>query len=234
MSLNLSHNAIQKIENLNENYFLLELDLSYNFIEKIENLENLNCNILNLMNNNLREITGLDDLNMLMHLNLAKNSISKLKGLQNLEKLRYLYLSSNKISRAKQVAYLTPLKFLTTLDLCFNDVQTRKFYRYKWIYHLPQLRTLDGQDVTSYEKVKANNFFGENLHKCIQIFNNYLPDEDFIDRRLFVKEQIDPESDSEEENREIDKYEGSKAGSSAGVTANNLIQTTLSERKKKM
>jgi Leucine-rich repeat (LRR) protein len=127
----LRNNRIIKIENLNNVNYLEELDLSYNQIEIIENLDHLNLRKLNLMNNCVRNITGLDNLSKLIELNISKNSISRLKGLQNLLSLRYLYVSSNQLSRAKQVAYISELPYLTDVDFCFNDVQNRKYYRYQ-------------------------------------------------------------------------------------------------------
>jgi len=127
----LNHNNIKKIENLQENPYLEHLDLSYNEIEVIENLDGLNLQKLNLMNNRIKLITGLDNLPNLIELNISKNQISRLKGLQSLVNLRYLYLSSNLISRAKQVAYISELTFLTDVDFCYNDVQNRKFYRFQ-------------------------------------------------------------------------------------------------------
>jgi protein phosphatase 1 regulatory subunit 7 len=128
------NNKITKIENLRENQYLDNLDLSYNQIEFIENLDHLNLKKLNLMNNCIRNITGLDNLTSLLELNLSKNYISRLKGLQYLTNLRYLYVSSNLLSRAKQVAYISELPYLTDVDFCFNDVQNRKFYRYQVYY----------------------------------------------------------------------------------------------------
>lgn len=55
------------------------------------------------------------------------------------------------------------------------------------------------------EKVKADCLFGDDLEKKKEIFCEYLPEEDWVDRRLFVKEQIDPESDSDEEAENIEK-----------------------------
>ena len=200
----LSNNNISKIDGLSTCEFLEELDLSNNHIENIENLDPLSSCLtkLNLSSNRIKKITGLDNLTSLMELNLCQNEISRLKGLQGLENLRYLYLSSNKLSRCNQVAYLADLPFLTDLDFCFNDVQHKKFYRYQILYYIPQLRILDGQDVTHYEKVKADILFGADLDNKKEIFNAYLQEEEFVDRRLFVAEQIDPESDSEGERLE--------------------------------
>ena len=107
--------------------------MSQNQIEVIENLENSRLHKLNLMNNKIKILTGLDNLSSLLHLNLSKNYIANLKGLENLINLRYLYLSSNLISRAKQVSHISELKILTDLDLCYNTIQDRKFYRHQVI-----------------------------------------------------------------------------------------------------
>ncbi len=86
---------------------------------------------------------------------------------------------------------------------------------------MPQLRSLDGQDVTHFEKVKADILFGADLENKKEIFKNFLPDEQFVDRRLFVAEQIDPESDSEEEEMEkMDNYESGRK-----IKTNTLLST---------
>ncbi len=69
---------------------------------------------------------------------------------------------------------------------------------------LGNLKLLDGQEVSHIEKVKSDILFGADLENTKQIFQTFLPDEEFVDRRLFVSQQIDPESDSEEEMDLID------------------------------
>ena len=224
----LSNNNISKIDGLSTCEFLEELDLSNNHIENIENLDPLSSCLtkLNLSSNRIKKITGLDNLTSLMELNLCQNEISRLKGLQGLENLRYLYLSSNKLSRCNQVAYLADLPFLTDLDFCFNDVQHKKFYRYQILYYIPQLRILDGQDVTHYEKVKADILFGADLDNKKEIFNAYLQEEEFVDRRLFVAEQIDPESDSEGERIEDGEIIKGK-GRGTNYSKNNATMSSI-------
>ena len=227
--LDLSNNHITKIEGLSSAIFLEELNLAYNNIEIIENLDDLGQSLqkLNLMGNKINKITGLDNLISLIELNLSKNSIHRLKGLQSLINLRYLYLSSNKISHCNQVAYLADLPFLTELDFCFNDVQNKKFYRFQILYHISELRKLDGQEVTHFEKVHADNLFGLDLERKKEIFRAYLPEEEFVDRRLFLSEQIDPESDSEEDNLPEEKER--KTG---GITKGNLTLNSMDKRTK--
>jgi len=95
------------------------------------------------------------------------------------------------------------------------------------------LRSLDGQDVSHFEKVKADILFGADLENKKEIFKNFLPDEQFIDRRLFVAEQIDPESDSDEE---IDKLENNESGRKIKTntmmnTRNYLTLSSIHEKK---
>ena len=66
------------------------------------------------------------------------------------------------------------------------------------LFHIPQLRSLDGQVISAEEKVKAENLHGVDLNDREKIFGAQLPQEKFIDRRIMVFEDIDPESaDSE-------------------------------------
>ena len=229
--LKLNNNQISKIEGLGTANYLEELDLSFNLIENIENLDNLGQSLqkLNLKGNKIKKLNGLDNLTSLIELNLSKNIIKRLKGLQGLVNLRFLYLSSNKISHCNQVAYLTELPYLTELDFCFNEVQNKKFYRFQILYYIPELRKLDGQEVTHFEKVHADNLFGADLENKKEIFKAYLPEEEFVDRRLFLSEQIDPESDSEDENiAEEDKKER-KTG---GITKGNLTLSSIDKKTK--
>ena len=63
------------------------------------------------------------------------------------------------------------------------------------MFHIPQLRQLDGQIIQAEEKVKAENLHGIDLKDREKIFLSQLPQEKFIDRRLFTYEDIDPESE---------------------------------------
>ena len=56
-------------------------------------------------------------------------SHGRLKGLENLKQLRFLYIASNFISKIREIKYIENLPYLSELELCFNPVQTKKFYR---------------------------------------------------------------------------------------------------------
>lgn len=64
---------------------------------------------------------------------------------------------------------------------------------------MPQLRMLDGVEIISDEKVKAENLHGYDLQDREIIFKSLLPEEKFIDRRISRIEDIQPESESEDE-----------------------------------
>lgn len=50
--------------------------------------------------------------------------------------------------------------YLSHLDLCYNPIQERRYYRAQIIYKLPMLQILDGIPLTSEETVKAEDFYG--------------------------------------------------------------------------
>jgi len=50
--------------------------------------------------------------------------------------------------------------YLTNLDLSFNPLQERKYYRLQIVYKLPMLRTLDGTALSGEEVVRAESLYG--------------------------------------------------------------------------
>jgi len=81
---------------------LVKLDLSNNYIKKIEGLEHLtNLEDLNLEMNNIRTIEGLDNLSNLKSLTLYRNEITHVKSFENKDNLEYFLLgSTNPLYRA--------------------------------------------------------------------------------------------------------------------------------------
>jgi len=45
--------------------------------------------------------------------------------------------------------------YLNNLDLCYNPLQERKYYRLQIVYKLPMLQLLDGSSLSSEEMVFA-------------------------------------------------------------------------------
>jgi Leucine-rich repeat (LRR) protein len=144
--------------------------LNGNSIDTIENLDGLYLEELHLQQNRIKKITGLENLPVLKNLDLSKNQISKLKGLESTLSLRFLNLALNNVSKVGQLVYIENLPLLTQLDLCFNPIQNKKHYRLQVLFHIPQLRQLDGVEVLSEEKVKAENLHGMDLNDRKLIF----------------------------------------------------------------
>ena len=84
---------------------------------------NRNITGLNLFDNQISEIKGLDKLNNLTKLYLSDNQISEIKGLDKLNNLTSLYLSDNQISEIKG---LDELINLTELSLTSNQISEIK------------------------------------------------------------------------------------------------------------
>ncbi len=65
------------------------------------------------------------------------------------------------------------------------------------LFHIPQLRWLDGLDVNAEEKIKAEALHGMDISDRQAIFKEILPEETFVDRRINTIDDIDPESEDE-------------------------------------
>ena len=121
--LNCSVNSISTIKNIDHFIHLRALDLSSNHILTIGNtLETLiNLRDLNLANNSIVKIEGLDLMPYLFKLNLHGNQIPKIENLNhgNFQNLKHLDLGGNNLSRVEN---LTQLPNLTTLDLSRNEI----------------------------------------------------------------------------------------------------------------
>jgi uncharacterized membrane protein len=90
---------------------LFNLNLSNNKITEIKGLENLkNLRFLRLSNNLIEEIKGLDSQKSLMTLYLNGNSIEEIQGLDHLRNLNALYLAGNNITEVKGIETLHNLK----------------------------------------------------------------------------------------------------------------------------
>ena len=96
------------------------MNLSNNRITEINGLENLkNLEYLNLKNNQITEINGLKNLKNLGSLNLENNQITEINGLENLKNLGSLNLENNQIT---EINGLENLKNLEYLNLKNNQI----------------------------------------------------------------------------------------------------------------
>jgi hypothetical protein len=221
LSLNASNNQFKSTLSISKHFYLQRLSLDHNTLTQIEGLEGLpNLQFLSLSHNKITRISGipvsLQGLNLshneivkigggfkksgfLRVLDLSCNKLSSLRGTSDLENLMVLVLSSNNFKKINTLDHLVDLAVLSDLDLSDNQVTSKKHYRLRVAFKLPQLRRLDSGVVSAEEKIKAENLYGLDVEDRRALFNQIFPGQIFTDRRLEKSEMLDIESESEED-----------------------------------
>ena len=93
--------------------WLKELNLANNQLIKIEGLEKLTkLNWMNLYSNKLTKIEGLEKLTQLKVLLLSNNQLTKIEGLESLKMLHTLTLSNNQLTKTEGLELLHQLRIL--------------------------------------------------------------------------------------------------------------------------
>eukprot|EP00931_Biecheleriopsis_adriatica_P059087 TRINITY_DN35297_c2_g1_i1.p1 TRINITY_DN35297_c2_g1~~TRINITY_DN35297_c2_g1_i1.p1 ORF type:complete len:1124 (+),score=267.55 TRINITY_DN35297_c2_g1_i1:243-3374(+) len=191
--LNLRGNYITKIgTGLRGNMELRMLDLSENFIAFLENLDSLELRTLNCAQNCLSSLEGVQTLSKLQSLDVRHNMITTVGALhaEDIPRLRKLRCSENRISQMRDLDQLAAFPFLSDLYLEPNPVSQLPQFRAQVLHRLPRLRSLDAQQVTAEERVKTDLIFGADIETRKEIFEQLLPEETFVDRRLTTAELI--------------------------------------------
>ncbi|XP_077765616.1 leucine-rich repeat-containing protein 9 isoform X3 [Canis aureus] len=162
-----SNNNLTKMEGLESCVNLEELTLDGNCISKIEGISRLTKLTRLSINNNL--LTGLekhtfDNMLHLHSLSLENNRITSLSGLQKALTLIELYISNNYIALNQEIYNLKGLCNLVILDMHGNIiVWNQENYRLFVIFHLPELKALDGISIEAPETECAKDLFGGRL-----------------------------------------------------------------------
>ncbi|KAM5273608.1 leucine-rich repeat-containing protein 9 [Ctenodactylus gundi] len=162
-----SDNNLTKIDGLESCVNLEELTLDGNCISKIEGISKLTKLTRLSINNNL--LTGIEKntFSNVLHLHflsLENNRITSLSGLQKTLSLIELYISSNYIAVNQEIYNLKGLCNLVILDMYRNIiVWNQENYRLFVIYHLPELKALDGISIEPPESESAKDVFGGRL-----------------------------------------------------------------------
>ncbi|MBZ3871661.1 Leucine-rich repeat-containing protein 9 [Sciurus carolinensis] len=162
-----SNNNLTKMEGLESCINLEELTLDGNCISKIEGISKLTKLTRLSINNNL--LTGLekhtfDNMLHLHSLSLENNRITSLGGLQKTFSLIELYISNNYIAVNQEIYNLKGLCNLVILDMYGNIiVWNQENYRLFVIFHLPELKALDGISIEPPETESAKDLFGGRL-----------------------------------------------------------------------
>jgi len=83
-------------------------------INQIENLENFYNKIqgLNLSNNNIKDLDGIENFTNLRTLNMNNNKIRSIKNIEKLKELRFVSFRNNNVSEIEEIKELTKLEYL--------------------------------------------------------------------------------------------------------------------------
>ncbi|GIX85021.1 nischarin [Caerostris extrusa] len=155
--VNFSHNSLTRIHPCIKLLSSVEkIDLSHNEIEVIENMETLSeLSILILSHNKIQELDHLHTrLGNIHSLNISSNQIKCLHGLSKLFSVRKLFLENNLISSMAEINNLGKLPCLEILNLQNNPITFTVDYRPQLLLKLGSLApeiTLDGLKATEKE-----------------------------------------------------------------------------------
>ncbi|EDV23284.1 uncharacterized protein TRIADDRAFT_10167, partial [Trichoplax adhaerens] len=159
-------NYLTKIENLESCVKVEELSLENNSIYRLDGLSSMrNLRRLHLRDNFISSINSISYLTHLEFLSLENNNITSLLGLQDLKSLSELYISHNALKNIREIFLLKTLSQLIILDLSGNSLEESDNYRTFVIYHLRNLKALDGKNIDVSEQTAAKEIFGGRLTK---------------------------------------------------------------------
>jgi Leucine-rich repeat (LRR) protein len=210
--LNLSSNAIEKIENLSCFPNLKTLQVGNNKLSKIENIESLvSIRSVALRGNQIQQIEALPP--HIEELFLCENNIHEIPDLTSYPKLFKLYLEQNHISsfsfdllpRELLILYLTKNdirelqkphvehNYIDTLGLIDNPIE-----KLEWIECLPQMesvsitgKTLKRISKETYEEIRRKQQNEKITHKPFFLFTSMTTTrkivEDFVTRNKRIK-----------------------------------------------
>ncbi|XP_063955816.1 leucine-rich repeat-containing protein 49-like isoform X13 [Lytechinus pictus] len=176
--LNFQHNGIRRIEHLASLRRLIFLDLYDNRIETISGLDTMrSLRVLMLGKNKIQKIERLTNLVKLDVLDLHGNRISKVENLDHLQELRVLNLAGNEITH---VEGLCGMDSLTELNLRRNKISTvtdvdtlpslqRLFLSFNLITNWDDISCLADSTSLTEVSLDGNPFCQESSYKSIII-----------------------------------------------------------------
>uniref|UniRef100_A0A3Q2CTI1 Leucine-rich repeat-containing protein 6 n=1 Tax=Cyprinodon variegatus TaxID=28743 RepID=A0A3Q2CTI1_CYPVA len=137
---------------------LEEVSLHQQEIEKIEHIDRWcrELRILYLQNNLIPKIENLGRLKKLEYLNLALNNIEVVENLEGCESLQKLDLTVNFVGLLSSVDSLRNNIHLRELFLVGNPCTEFQGYRQYVVAALPQLKWLDGTEISRSERIRAS------------------------------------------------------------------------------
>lgn len=175
---------------------LEEISLHQENIDIIEGLDKWcrHLKILLLQSNLIPKIENVSRLKKLEYLNLALNNIERIENLEGCESLQKLDLTVNFVGELTSVQTLKNNIHLESLYLTGNPCTDFIGYRKYVIVTLPQLNSLDGQNIERSERILAMQEYDE-VKKLI-----LSQEQEYKVRRLAQKQQAKQRVEEEEVN----------------------------------
>ncbi|XP_071348124.1 dynein axonemal assembly factor 11 isoform X2 [Trachinotus anak] len=159
-----------------EIFSLEEVSLHQQDIERIEHLDRWcrDLRILYLQNNLIPRIESLGRLKKLEYLNLALNNIEVIENLEGCESLQKLDLTVNFVGRLSSVESLRHNIHLRELFLVGNPCTEFEGYRQYVVASLPQLKWLDGTEISRSERIRVSQGLEEVKRRVSEQERQYL------------------------------------------------------------
>ena len=141
--IDLGNNEISSINKILNNLpFIQDLDISFNSVEDI-NVEST--------------------LQALKSINASGNRLTSIKSFRNLTNVIEIYLSHNKLGDANELAHLKICEKLEVLDIEGNPLSSKEDCNLFILFHLQQLKSLNGLPVRLKDIARASDIFGGRL-----------------------------------------------------------------------
>jgi len=162
----MNNNCITKLEGIDLCSNLEELHMKNNCIKKLDGLHKLTKVVtLDFSGNFISSLEGsvFKQLKKLESLSIEDNNISTLFGLTEASALTELFVGNNKLLFLREVFYLKCLANLVILDMFGNSMSQVENYRLFVVYHLQNLKSLDGNIIEIDEESAAKESLGGRL-----------------------------------------------------------------------
>ncbi|XP_036938887.1 protein tilB homolog isoform X4 [Acanthopagrus latus] len=206
-----------------EIFSLEEVSLHQQDIERIEHIDRWcrDLRILYLQNNLIPRIENLGRLKKLEYLNLALNNIEVIENLEGCESLQKLDLTVNFVGRLSSVQSLKHNIHLAELFLVGNPCTEFEGYRQFVVASLPQLKWLDGTEISRSERIRASQGLEEVKRQVWE------QEKEYLKRRAREKEEMQRKAAGDEKGNE----ERSKGCDGRRYTDENNTAPVLEENK---
>ncbi|XP_072426544.1 dynein axonemal assembly factor 11 isoform X2 [Chiloscyllium punctatum] len=211
----------QRAEHNNcEIFSLEEISLHQQEIERIEHIDKWcrDLKIVYLQNNLIPKIENVGRLKKLEYLNLALNNIECIENLEGCEFLQKLDLTVNFVGELTSVESLKLNVHLQELYLVGNPCCDFAGYRKFVIATLPQLKWLDGKEITRSEWIQALQEYPIVRQQVVEQQQTYIlkrtKEKETVQKNLKDKENNKPDPGQKTENKKNnttdEEYKGIK------------------------